>query len=108
MMKNNNEETFKVEDYEDYYEENFTNNSRGNNNNSKDTYLIMGMSMIVIGLLMLAVYGVLTYLFKKKHKKQNKQYSYQRGNTIANNPSYLFSACFFLFIGIVLTVVALT
>ena len=102
MMKNNNEETFKVEDYEDYYEENFSNNE------PKDTYLIPGISMIIIGCIMLAIYGVFTHLFKKKHKKQNKQYSYQRGNTIANNPSYLFSACFFLVIGIVLTVVALT
>jgi len=108
MMKNNNEENFEVEDYEDYYEENFTNNSSGNNNDPKDTYLIPGISMIIIGCIMLAIYGVFTHLFKKKHKKQNKQYSYQRGNTIANNPSYLFSACFFLFIGIVLTVVALT
>ena len=99
MMKDNNEENFEVEDY---YEENYS------NNDPKDAYLIMGISMIVIGCIMLAVYGVSTHLFKKKHKTQNKQYSYQRGNTIANNPSYLFSACFFLFIGIVLTAVALT
>jgi hypothetical protein len=101
-MENNNEENFEVEDYEDYYEERFS------NNDSKDTYLIMGISKIVIGCIMLVVYGVSTHLFKKKHKKQNKQYSYQRENTIGNNQSYLFSACFFLVIGIVLTVVALT
>jgi hypothetical protein len=114
MMKNNNEENFEVEDYEDYYEENFRRRGGGYEGREKRLYngafamIIIGTIVLGTGHLMMIVN--LDFRTSRHYVLGNKRFikrrieRYKRHKKIVRSDNYMIVMIILYVVGLILLI----
>ena len=114
MMKDNNEENFEVEDYEDYYEENFR--GRGGGYEGRERRLYNGAyAMIIIGAIVLGIGHLMAvvnldfrstrhYVLGNKRFIKRRIERYKRHKKIVRSDNYMIVMIILYVVGLTLLI----